>query len=177
VDGQISRYKARLVVKGFQQVHGIDYHETFAPIAKMDSIHLALAIATTKGWEVHQMDVKNAFLHGDLFEEIYMEQPQGFMQDSYLVCRLKKSLYGLKQTPRAWHAKMDSYLLSQNFVRCKSSPNPFLSAVKLEDGRDTPLVDNTLYKQLVGSLLYLTHSRPNLFYVVGTMSRFMQEPH
>jgi hypothetical protein len=68
------------------------------------------------------MDVKNAFLHGDLSEEIYMEQPQGFMQDSSLVCRLKKSLYGLKQAPRAWYAKMDSYLLSQNFVRCKSNP-------------------------------------------------------
>jgi hypothetical protein len=75
VNGQISKYKARLVAKGFQQVHGIDYGETFAPVVKMDSIRLALAIAVAKGWEVHQMDVKNAFLHGDLSEEIYMEQP------------------------------------------------------------------------------------------------------
>jgi hypothetical protein len=193
--------------------------------------------------------MKNAFLHGDVSEEIYMEQPQGFVHDSSLVCRLKKSLYGLKQGPRAWYAKMDSYLLSHNFVRCKSDPNvymlrtvdsllllvlyvddllitdcststiaavkrilhdrflmtdmgplhfflgleisqdasgiklsqakyaryllerfhmtdckssptPFLSRVRLEDGGDTPLVDNTLYRQLVGSLLYLTHSRP-----------------
>jgi hypothetical protein len=125
-DGKISRYKDRLVAKGFQQVHSIDYDETFTLVAKMDSIRLALAIATTKGWEVHQMDVKNAFLHGDLSEEIYMEQPQGFMQDSSLVCRLKKSLYGLKQAPRAWYAKMDSYLLSQNFVRCKSDPNVYM---------------------------------------------------
>jgi hypothetical protein len=66
----------------------------------------------TKGWEVHQMDVKNAFLHGDLFEEIYMDQPYGFMQDSSLVFRMKKSLYGLKKALRAWYAKMDSYLLS-----------------------------------------------------------------
>jgi poly-D-alanine transfer protein DltD len=64
MDGQVSRYKARLVSKGFQQVHDIDYDETFSPVAKMDSIHLALSIATTKGWEVHHMDVKNAFLHG-----------------------------------------------------------------------------------------------------------------
>jgi hypothetical protein len=85
-----------LVSNGFQQVHGIEYDETFAPVAKMDSICLELAIATTKGWEVHQMDVKNAFLHGDLFEEIYTEQPHGFMQDSSLVCRLKKYCYGLK---------------------------------------------------------------------------------
>jgi hypothetical protein len=77
--------KARLVSKGFQQVHGIDYDETFAPVVKMDSIRLALSIVETKGWEVHQMDVKNAFLHGDLSEEIYMEQPQGFIQDSSLV--------------------------------------------------------------------------------------------
>jgi hypothetical protein len=70
VDGHISRYKARLVAKGFQQVHGIDYDETFAPVAKMDSIRLALDIAIAKGWEVHQMDVKNAFLHSDLSEEI-----------------------------------------------------------------------------------------------------------
>jgi hypothetical protein len=82
----------------------------------MDSILLALAITTAKGWEVHQMDMKNSFFHGDLFEEIYMEQPQGFMQDSSLVCRLKKSLYGLKQALRACYAKMDSYMLSQNFV-------------------------------------------------------------
>jgi hypothetical protein len=92
----------------------------------MDSIHLELSIATTKGWEVHQMDVKNAFLHDDLSEEIYMEHPQGFVQDSSLVCRLKKSLYGLKKALRAWYAKMDSYLLSQNFVHCKSDPNVYM---------------------------------------------------
>jgi hypothetical protein len=126
VDGQINRYKASLVAKGFQQVHGIDYDETFAPVEKMDYIRLTLSIVKTKGWEVHHMDVKNAFLHGDLSKEIYMEQPQGFMQDSSLVCRLKKSLYGLKQAPRAWYAKMDSYLLSQNFVHCKYDLNIYM---------------------------------------------------
>jgi hypothetical protein len=84
MDGHISRYKSMLVAKGFQQVHGIDYDETFTSVAKMDSICLELSITTTKGWEVHQMDMKNAFLHNDLFEEIYMEQPHGFMQDSSL---------------------------------------------------------------------------------------------
>jgi hypothetical protein len=93
-------------------VHGIDYDETFAPVAKMDSLRFSLSIAETKGWEFHQMDMKNAFLHGDLSEEIYIDQPQGFMQDSSLVCRLKKYLYGLKQAPREWYAKMDSYQLS-----------------------------------------------------------------
>jgi hypothetical protein len=92
----------------------------------MDSIQLALTIATTKGWEVHQMDVKNSFIHSDLSEEIYMENPHGFMQDSSLVCRLKKSLYGLKKALRAWYANMDSYLLSQNFVHCKSDPYVYM---------------------------------------------------
>ena len=107
-------------------MHGIDYDETLALVAKMDSICLALVIAAAQWCEVHQMDVKNASLHGDLSEEIYMEQPHGFIQDSSLVCRLKKSLYGLKQAPRAWYAKMDSFLLSQNFERCKSNPNVYM---------------------------------------------------
>jgi hypothetical protein len=77
-------------------VHGIDYDETFAPVENMDSIRLALAITAAKGWEVHQIDVKNSFLHDDLFEDIYMEHPRGFMQDSSLVYRLNKSLYALK---------------------------------------------------------------------------------
>eukprot|EP00253_Pinus_taeda_P009225 PITA_09225 len=125
-DGQITRWKVRLVAKGFQQVHGIDYDETFAPVAKMDSIRLTLAIAAAQGWEVHLMDVKNSFLHRDLSEDICMEQPHGFIQDSSLVCRLKKSLYGLKQAPRAWYAKMDSFLLSQNFERCKFDLNVYM---------------------------------------------------
>ena len=107
-------------------MHGIDYDETFAPVEKMDSICLTLAIAATQGWEVHQMDVKNVFLHGYLLEDIYMEQSHGFIQDSSLVCRLKKSLYSLKQAQRAWYAKMDSFLLSQSFERCKSDSNVYL---------------------------------------------------
>jgi hypothetical protein len=87
---------------------------------------LALSIAAAKGWEVHHMNMKNSFLHGDLSEEIYMEQPQGFIQDSSLVCRSKNSLYGLKQALRAWYAKMDSYLLSQNIVRSKSDLNVYM---------------------------------------------------
>jgi hypothetical protein len=103
-----------------------DYDEIFALVENMDSIHLALYIAETKGWEVHHMDVKNAFFHGDISEEIYMEQPQGFMQDSSLVCQLKKSLYGLKKDRRAWYENMDSYILSSNFVHYKSYPNVYM---------------------------------------------------
>lgn len=107
-------------------MHGIDYDETFSLVENMDSICLALAIATAQGWKVHQMDVKNSFLHGDLSKEIYKEQPHGFIQDSSLVCRLKKSFYGLKQASRAWYAKMDSFLLSQKFERCKYDPNVYM---------------------------------------------------
>ena len=90
-----------MVSKGYSQVHGIDYNETFAPVAKMDSIKLALAIAASKQWEVHHMDVKCAFLNGDLTKYICMQQPQGFVTNPSFVCRLKKSLCGLKQAPRA----------------------------------------------------------------------------
>ena len=83
----------------------------------MDSIRLALAIAASKRWEVHHMDVKCALLNGDLTKYIYMQQPQGFATNPSLVCRLNKSLYGLKQAPWAWYAKIDSFLLSLNFVQ------------------------------------------------------------
>ena len=90
---------------------------TFAPVAEMDSIKIVLAIAASKRWEVHHMDVKGDFIHCDLHEEIYMQYPKGFIRDPSLVCKLSKSLYGLKQSPRAWYAKMDRFLLSLGFER------------------------------------------------------------
>jgi hypothetical protein len=96
----------------------------------MNSIRLVLSLTASHKWEVHQMDVKSAFLHGNLKEEIYMEQPPGYVQnDSSLVCRLKKSLYGLKQAPRAWYAKMDSFLISTGFSRCHFDPNVYTKKV------------------------------------------------
>jgi hypothetical protein len=100
LDGSVERHKARLVAKGFFEVEGTDYNETFALVAKMNSIQLVLALSHSHKWEVHQMDVKSSFLHGDLQEEIYMEKlPSYIHNDSILVCRLKKSLYGLKKDP------------------------------------------------------------------------------
>ena len=98
-DGSVSRYKARLVAKGYAQTYGIDFEETFSPVAKMATIRAVIALAASKGWILHQMDVKNAFLHGDLHEEVYMDQPPGYedLDHPNLVCRLKKALYGLKQ--------------------------------------------------------------------------------
>eukprot|EP00253_Pinus_taeda_P014897 PITA_14897 len=231
----------------------------------MNSVCLVLSLSASFKWEVHQMDVKSAFLHGDLHEEIYMEQPIGFIQtDSSIVCRLKKSLYGLKQAPRARYAKMDSFLLESGFFRChsdntvytkkvgksliilvlyvndliltgsdpnlinhvksslkkkfettdlghlhyflglqvlqskeciflsqskyacdllphfhmedcKPAPSPFQSGFKLSFTCTSPEVDATLYPQLVGKLLYLTHTRPDLSFVVGLIARFSAE--
>eukprot|EP00253_Pinus_taeda_P023620 PITA_23620 len=232
----------------------------------MNSIRLVLSLAASFKWEVHQMDVKSAFLHGDLHEEIYMEQPTGFIQtDSSLVCWLKKSLYDLKQAPRAWYAKMDSFLLETGFSRChldntvytkkvgksliirvlyvddliltSSDPNlinhvksslkkkfemtdlghlhyflgfqvlqskegislsqskyacdllrhfhmedcklasfPFQYGAKLSVSCTSPEVDATLYRQLVGKLLYLTHTGPDLSFAVGLIARAEASP-
>ena len=125
-DGNTDKYKSRLVAKGFSQVQGVEYHETFALVAKMDSIRLVFAISASKHWEVHHMDVKSDFMHGYIHEEIYMKQPEGYITDPYLVCKLKKSLYGLKQAPREWYSKMDAFLLSQKFQRCRSDPNVYI---------------------------------------------------
>jgi hypothetical protein len=233
----------------------------------MNSIFLVLSLAASHKWEVHQMNVKSAFLHGDLQEEIYMEQPPSYVQnDSSLVCHLKKSLYGLKKAPRAWYAKMDNFLIATGFSRChfdpnvytkkvgshliilvlyvddliltgsdskilnhvktslkkkfemtdlgflhyflglqvlqtnegiflsqskyacdllhrfhmencKPTPSPFQSGVKLVATCTSPKVDATLYRQLVGSLLYLTHTHPDLSFVVGLVSWYMKTPH
>ena len=116
-DGSVSKYKARLVAKGYAQTYGINYEETYSPVAKMKIVRAIIAMAAAKGWSLHQMDVKNVFLHGDLQEEVYMEQPLGYVDQTRpnLVCRLKKALYGLKQAPRAWSDKIGQYLVTSGF--------------------------------------------------------------
>ncbi len=102
-DGSMSIYKARLIAKSYAQTYGIDYEETYSLVAKMIIVRVIIVMATTKGWSLHQMDVNNVFFHGDLQEEVYMEQSPGYVDQTHpnLVCRLKKTLYGLKQAPRA----------------------------------------------------------------------------
>ncbi len=111
----MSRYKTTLVAKGYAQSYGINYEETYSPVVKMTTIGVIIAMAKVKGWSLHQMDVKNDFLHGDLQEEVYMEQPPGYVDQTHLnlICRLKKALYSLKQSPRAWSNKIGRYLVDK----------------------------------------------------------------
>ena len=113
------KYKARLVSKGFRQQQGVDFEEIFSLVVKMTTLHCVLALAAKEDMELVQMDVKTTFLHGDLHEDIYMQQPEGFVEKGKenLVCKLKKSLYGLKQAPREWYHKFHSFMLSQGYKR------------------------------------------------------------
>lgn len=117
VDGTIDKFKARLVAKGFTQKECIDYFDTYAPVARISTIRVLIALATIHKLEIHQMDVKIAFLNGDMEEEIYMEQPERFVVpgQEHKVCKLVKSLNGLKQAPKRWHEKFDKVILSNGF--------------------------------------------------------------
>jgi hypothetical protein len=270
-NGSVSKYKARSVAKGYAQTYGIDYEETYSPIAKMTTVRAIIVMATTKGWSLHQMDVKNVFLHGDLHEKVYMEQPPSYVNQTHpnLVCRLKKTLYGLKQAPRAWLNKIGQYLVISGFqtsnanfslyvkktnhgiiviviyvddliitrdsdanisdlkkllkqkfemkdlgelryflgieviqspkriwllqrqyaldklseygmTGCKPISILLEQNVKLSANEGDLVEDTTMYKRIVGSLIYMTITRLDLNYAVGMVSQFMQtsrKPH
>ncbi|GAA0151417.1 transmembrane signal receptor [Lithospermum erythrorhizon] len=227
-DGSVKRLKARVVVFGNHQDEGIDYNDTFAPVAKMVTLRLFLVVGGAKNWELHQMDVHNAFLHGDLNEEVYMWVPPGFSQGKPdEVCRLLKSLYGLKQAPKCWFSKLSTALKQYDFIQSLSDYSLFtwsknnvhinvlvyvddlilygndsaalfsfkeylssyfhmkdLALLKyfLEQNHylgssDSPLFgDVERYRMLVGCLLYLSFTRPDLSFVVLLLSHFMHAP-
>ncbi|GER47805.1 gag-pol polyprotein [Striga asiatica] len=120
LDGKVQTFKARLVAKGYTQIEGIDYDETFSPVAMLKSIRILLAVAAHMDYEVWQMDVKTAFLNGNLQEDIYMQQPEGFIAEGreHLVCKLNRSIYGLKQASRSWNIRFDEVIQSYGFTQC-----------------------------------------------------------
>jgi ATP-binding cassette subfamily B (MDR/TAP) protein 1 len=128
------RYKARLVVKGFSQRKGIDFDEIFSPVVTMSSIRVVLGIAATMDLEIEQLDVKTMFLHIDLEVEIYMEQPEGFVVEGkeHQVCKLKKSLYGLKQDPRQWYNKFESFITELGYH--KAQPDHYVFTKRYAEG-------------------------------------------
>jgi hypothetical protein len=127
-DGSLGLYKAHWVLRGFTQQPGINYDETFSSMVKPATVRTVLSLALSRSWPIHQLDVKNAFLHRTLTEAVYCNQPTGFVDPAHpnLVCLLHKSLYGLKQAPHAWYSRFTSYLLSMGFTDSKSDTSLFL---------------------------------------------------
>ena len=128
-DGSIERYKARLVAQGYSQSERVDYQEIFSPVVHYSTIRSLLAVANIYDWEIHQMDVKTTFLQGDLEEEIYMRQPDGYIDNDKPshVCKLKKSIYGLKQAARCWNPAIDSHLKSNGYKNSGADPCVYIS--------------------------------------------------
>ncbi|WVZ52981.1 hypothetical protein U9M48_003976 [Paspalum notatum var. saurae] len=127
-NGMVVRNKARLVAQGFCQKEGIDYEETFAPVARLEAIRILLTFAAPKGFKLQQMDVKSAFLNGFIEEEVYVRQPSGFESARFpnQVYKVRKALYGLKQAPRAWYTRLKSFLLKSGFVMASVDKTLFL---------------------------------------------------
>ncbi|GKV36358.1 hypothetical protein SLEP1_g44499 [Rubroshorea leprosula] len=266
-DGSVQKYKARLVAKGYVQKHGIDFLETFSPVARFETVRLVIALAAQMKWKIFQFDVKSAFLNGWLEEDVYVEQPEGFIVQGKegKVYKFKKALYGLKQAPRAWYGRLDSYLHDNDFHRneneptlyvkvkggdiliicvyvddiiytgssnilieefkknmsaefdmsdlgllhyflglqiyqtdygifvsqekyaldllkkfnmqnCKMSATPMNTNEKLTVDDGTPRANEKYFRSMVGGLMYLTHTRPDIMFSVSLVSRFMHNP-
>ena len=131
-DGKVIRNKARLVCKGYAQVEGLDFEEAFAAVARMEAIRMFLAYSCFQNFNVYQMDIKSAFFNGELNEEVYTEQPEGFKQFGKEdgVWKLKKALHGLKQAPRAWYDRLDRDLSQQGFKSCSTNNNIYFKTEK-----------------------------------------------
>ncbi|GJR21981.1 ribonuclease H-like domain-containing protein [Tanacetum coccineum] len=197
--GEIDRYKARFVAQGFGQQEGIDYEETISPVVKMVTDRCLLNIVMFMFWLVFQLDVNNAFLYGDLEEVVYIKAPEEYFPSDNKVCRLKMSLYGLKQAPRQWNAKLTSTLIENGFsqsiclnqrkyvldllseygmLACKPAKTPLMSKLVIsnEASENDHLLENiTDYQKLMGKLIYLTNTRPDISYDLHCLSQFMQQ--
>jgi hypothetical protein len=129
-NGKVIKNKAILLCKGYSQVEGVDYEETFAPVSRLEAIRMFLAFSSYKKFKVYQMDVKSTFLNGNLDEEVYIEQPKGFkLHKEDYVYKLRKELYGIKKAPRAWYSRLDSYLQKQGLKRGSMDINLYCKMV------------------------------------------------
>ncbi|GJX78503.1 retrovirus-related pol polyprotein from transposon TNT 1-94 [Tanacetum coccineum] len=174
--GDVLKNKARLVAKGYRQEEGIYFEESFASVARIEAIRIFIANAASKNMTIYQMDFKTAFLNGELKEEVYVSQPKGFVDPDHLthVYRLKKALYGLKQDPRAWYDTLSRFLLDNKFSKeilkkfgmdsCDPVDTPMVDRLRLDEDPLGILVDQTRFRSMVGSLMYLTASRPDLVF-------------
>ncbi|KAL0370961.1 UNVERIFIED_CONTAM: Retrovirus-related Pol polyprotein from transposon RE2 [Sesamum angustifolium] len=192
-DGTLERYKARLLAKGFTQTYGVDYFETFSPVARFNSIRVLFSLAVNLSWPMYQMDIKNAFLYGDLNETVYMEQPPGYVaqgEKQRMVCKLKKAIYGLKQSPRAWFDKFCRIIGEFGFSRCQADHSVFVQTTKtgmvvlavyvddiLITGSDINGIEEAkTYLQKHFVTKDLGRPRPDISFAVGLVSQFMDKP-
>nr|GEY38501.1 retrovirus-related Pol polyprotein from transposon TNT 1-94 [Tanacetum cinerariifolium] len=173
--GGILKNKARLVARGYRQEEGIDFEESFAPVARLEAIRIFLAYAAHKNMVVYQMDTKTAFLNGNLREEVYVSQPDGFAdQDNpNHMYKLKKALYGLKQAPRAWYDMLLSFLISQDFYKVDTL---MVEKSKLDEDKEGKAVDPSHYRGMIGTLLYLTTNRSDLQFAICMRARYQARP-
>ncbi|GJU39319.1 retrovirus-related pol polyprotein from transposon TNT 1-94 [Tanacetum coccineum] len=171
--GITTKNKARLVVQGYSQEEGIDYDETFAPVARIEAIRIFLAFATYMNFKVFQMDAKSAFLNGKLKEEVYVKQPPGFESSEFFdyVCKLDKTLYGLKQAPKAWNL-----LKKYEFSDSSSVKTPMVPPNNLGPDLAGKLVNETSYRGMIGSLMYLTATRPDIQFSTVLCAIYQSNP-
>ncbi|GKE48344.1 retrotransposon protein, putative, ty1-copia subclass [Tanacetum coccineum] len=184
--GGILKNKAWLVARGYRQEEGIDFEESFAPVARLEAIRIFLAFAAHMNMVVYQMDVKTAFLNGNMREEVYVSQPDGFVDKDKLnhVYKLKKALYGLKQAPRACprgiFINLSKYALESlkkyGFDSCDPVDTPMVEKSKLDDDKEGKIVDPSHYHGLIGTLLYHTVSRPDLQFAICMCARYQARP-
>nr|GEU57953.1 Gag-Pol polyprotein [Tanacetum cinerariifolium] len=163
-DQTVIHNKARLVAKGYAQEEGIDFEESFAPVTCLEGVWIFIAYAAHKSFPVYQIDVKTTFLNGSLKEEVYVAQLDGFVDPDHLekVYRLRKALYGLKQAPMAWYDELSKFLTSKGFTKGQSIGTPMATKPKLGADLSENPIDQTDYRSKIGSLMYLTSSRPDI---------------
>ncbi|CAL8990800.1 unnamed protein product [Prunus brigantina] len=184
LDGSVQKNKARLVAKGYTQKPGIDFNETFALVARLDTVRTLISLAAQKRWKLFQLDVKLAFLNGVLHEEVYVDQPPGFVvkDKEDRVYRLKKALYGLKQAPRAWYEEINSYFTAAGFQRSPSEATLYVKTAESGILIVSLYVDDIIYTGsseelvVIGSLLYLTATRPDIMFAASLLARYMHGP-